>query len=57
MVVVVWGVEFIPVVVAVLGEKAKAVVVVIEDDVEGVVLSLISCYCSTVCIRSLVTSS
>ena len=56
MVVVVWGVEFIPVV-AVLDEKGEAIVVLIEDDVKGVKLLLISCYCSTVCIRSLVTSS
>ena len=42
MVVVVWGVEFIPVVVAVLGEKGKTLVVVIEDDVGGVESSLIS---------------
>ena len=57
MVVVVCGLEFIPVVVAVLGEKGKAVVVVIDDDVKGVESSLMSCHCSTVCIRLLVTSS
>ena len=57
MVVVVCGLEFIPVVVAVLGEKGKgkAVVIVIDDDVKGVESSLMSCHCSTVCIHSLVS--
>ena len=57
MVVVVRGLEFIPVVVAVLGEKEKEVVVVIDDNMKGVESSLMSCHCSFVCIRSLVTSS
>jgi len=51
VVVVVRGFEFIPVIVAVLGEKGKAVVVVIDDNVKGVESSLMSCHCSTVCIR------